>query len=405
MDLDDRLWRLYVKEILTHATSGNFDPNTHVFSPASIVSSISLGDFEPAVINWTSYVFGDAIPSATGSYSPASGLFISYWFFLSYAALGANSIKDSDMIKAYRQKLQQKHEEFIRFRKRLPVDDALNLFASKRDPESCSDIISSLGNDNTLENVHKRIINELGRNDTTASSLARILNNCFLASSQISNRYNMIVNLNTGNANSYCPLYSIRNFNGIIAKWKENAFAGRMDLKITLSISESDSTLQQQEDIADLPEIHMPVKFLNFYILGKDVSLAENLGSLSVEFAGFGAFDIEPGEWFDISLIETHKSCLEEGAPLFFDKNGSLNLLPQKIVIGFRPRVSLRICGDNPAQEMVDNLTSVGPFNISANSKDGVLQLEGKMLNKEVIVFDAHESAIPVLLGVISKWL
>jgi hypothetical protein len=405
MNQSDELWRLYFAEVLKHATGGVFDPNAFKFSPASIINSISLGDFEPNIVNWTSYILGDTIPSTTGSYAPASGLFINYWLFLSYVIPESDSIRNKDIIENYRQKICQCAIESIQQRPNLLHEGTMKPFSAKEaiDPDSMMRLL--LAQDIALQNAHQSIVEALKRPNDKASSLNDALNRCSRASSQTSNSCNMPVSANTGNINAYCPLYLLRNFDEAFAKWKENSADSGLRIEITPSTSASDKASQQHEIVANLPATRMPIQFLNFAVSDNIRSHNGNFGRLIVEFAGFGTFNLDQGIWFDNSLIEQYKPKLPSGCPQFFKEEGSMNLLPQKVVIGFRPRISLSIPDKDSTQRMATTFNSIGPFSISSSPSEGILQPGRRMSDGENIVFDSHKTSVPVLLGVISKWL
>ncbi len=110
---------------------------------------------------------------------------------------------------------------------------------------------------------------------------------------------------------------------------------------------------------------------------------------IEVGFQRLGSFDINPGLWFNLSLIRLQRRAKPNAMKDLFDENGSLLLLPSKIVLGFRPWVRYQMTSEsyraNKAQlqksisgedyhfKDVDATIEYGPTNTKLPTLVGVL--------------------------------
>jgi hypothetical protein len=133
-----------------------------------------------------------------------------------------------------------------------------------------------------------------------------------------------------------------------------------------------------------------------------DTGCACAIAGLTLSLGGFGAFDLSRGSWFSADLLDDDATALPAHAPDFFSASGALSTLPFKAVIGYRPRTVLHAADAQAAQMLAATLANVGPFTVANGNGAPASSLTCGTCNGTTVSFDAAESSVPVLLGVIS---
>jgi hypothetical protein len=130
-------------------------------------------------------------------------------------------------------------------------------------------------------------------------------------------------------------------------------------------------------------------------------------------FTGLQAVPINPGQWYDGGIVETYKTKLLPSAPQYFGTNGSMGLLPTRLIIGFEPTITLQLLNADYSsfkknwQAQATASVNIGPFSIG-NASFSTYGDKGDVTfndQESTIVIGPVKSALPLLLGVISTKL
>ncbi len=134
---------------------------------------------------------------------------------------------------------------------------------------------------------------------------------------------------------------------------------------------------------------------------------------LDISFTGLSLLPIQPGIWLRSALIQQFKNSLRTGSGEFFGENGTLNLLPAQAIVGFEPKVSLKLNNKSyhefklKWQAEATASLGIGPFRIGNASVRTYGEKESIQYddNSQTISIGPIKSTLPLLLGVISTKL
>lgn len=132
-----------------------------------------------------------------------------------------------------------------------------------------------------------------------------------------------------------------------------------------------------------------------------------------MDFVGLKVFNLTPGQWFDLGLLQTYKNQLLPNAPDFFSAGGSLARLPAQAVIGFNPTITLSMAHSDYAnmhstfQAQATAAVGLGPFTIGSVHSSTYVDKSSVQYddNSGTIVISPPPTTVPVLLGMISSRL
>jgi hypothetical protein len=133
--------------------------------------------------------------------------------------------------------------------------------------------------------------------------------------------------------------------------------------------------------------------------------------SLRVQAVGFEGYTIKRGQWYDETFVDP-KMQIVQGAGVtndtFFGLNGSLHMIPDQVIVMYRPTISLTVSTQCYKEEIEANATvSTGGF---TNLFGFQFQFQGihglNPVGDDVtttVTFPSPDDSVPQILGVISK--
>lgn len=385
---DQSIWQLYTQTLSNQAqlTEGQ------VFSVAGLNTYSGLGNPLYDICNWCIYLLGNGVPSPSGTYSPHSGLFSAYWLYLSYLLQSAATwpsrqltagpaAPDATDFEQYRQLLST--------RLAMPPAHRARLFSTGIDP---------------LASAHHALTSAL---NPRAPAIVAALNQCWLASQQEANAINMPVRMSDGAMAFLCPGYVLENWAMTFLNWKSDSTTSVRTILENIGISLPTPAPQLRAASASAPQ-PWP-SFVELYaappatIHQSRPSLPNSYkASISLELSmeALDCFVLTPAAWLNRELFDAPRYPLLPGAPPFLDANGPIGLLPTRVMIGFRPNLTMHTDSAQLAEYLADSVTRIGPFDVKATAhpviasagNPGVLDIH----------FDSTNSDVPLLLGVIS---
>ncbi len=128
---------------------------------------------------------------------------------------------------------------------------------------------------------------------------------------------------------------------------------------------------------------------------------------LKVSFTGLSRFSINPGRWFNPTIVDLFRDKVRTDVPAFFGQDGAMSLRPSSVVIGFEPQIELHL-EESAYMRAHEEWTvkaksslSIGPFRfgISQSSTSGSRD-DVKWSNAERSIKVVGNSTVPVLLAV-----
>ncbi|WP_454876235.1 hypothetical protein [Pseudomonas farris] len=398
MQSDSSIWQLYRQALSNWAHVTGSD----VLSVAAIDTFSDLGSPDTGLCNWSIYQLGNGIPSPTGSYAPHSGLFSSYWIYLSYL------LQDVAPVPVHLQEnasAPPPQVNFERYRQllltTLPPQTAIaqNGLCPASSTPSTTDLAA------VHQSMTSTFINR-------APQIIKALNQCWLASLQEPTALNMVVSTADATA-SRCPGFTLEQWAQTLPSWRgsglsalrSNAPTALLNAVDIVLPSVPDSTLGAQLlTTADLPSfIGLNLASPMHTAMCSLANLSNTSVTMSLSLEQFGSFALSPAAWFDADFFDGSRYIAPPNAADFFSENGAIGLLPSHAVIGFRPHLTLRVSNLAKAQDLANSVTRIGPFNLQATATVQLPADAGGSSGEVDIHFDAQDSNLPVLLGVISR--
>lgn len=133
--------------------------------------------------------------------------------------------------------------------------------------------------------------------------------------------------------------------------------------------------------------------------------------SLRVQAVGFQGYTIKRGQWYDESFVDP-KTQIVQGAGVtndtFFGLHGSLHMIPDQVVVMYRPTISLTVSTQCYKEEIEANATASGGgfshlfgFQFQYEGISGLNPVGDEVTT--TITFPSPVNSVPQILGVISK--
>ncbi|HEY1997067.1 hypothetical protein [Paraburkholderia sp.] len=215
------------------------------------------------------------------------------------------------------------------------------------------------------------------------------------------------------------PQYSVEGFLPGCLSWRDPAHAGTSALLVSLpppgvagaTVLQAAASSNEVWPAFLGSGLHMAAHEQNgpgvLIAAMPDTGCACAIAGLTLSLGGFGAFDLSRGSWFSADLLDDDATALPAHAPDFFSASGALSTLPFKAVIGYRPRTVLHAADAQAAQAaqmLAATLANIGPFTVAnaGGAPAPAPSLTCGTCNGTTVSFDAVESSVRVLLGVIS---
>lgn len=132
---------------------------------------------------------------------------------------------------------------------------------------------------------------------------------------------------------------------------------------------------------------------------------------LRVQAVAVNTYDIHREAWFDAELVKSQRPVVKGGPytdDSFFGPNGSLHLLPQTIVVMFRPKISLTMTTEIYEQEIEGNFSAGIEWINMLGMKfdiDGMASLQAVKSadNTTTITLDSADNQKPTIIGVMCE--
>ncbi|WP_020537869.1 hypothetical protein [Lewinella cohaerens] len=130
-----------------------------------------------------------------------------------------------------------------------------------------------------------------------------------------------------------------------------------------------------------------------------------------ISFNGVGSFPINAdSNWFKAGMIQNYNDKLLPTAPKFFGDGGSLNLIPSSAILGFGPKITIKVSNANynslktAFQQSASLSIGVGPFSFGGNEssfdKTSSFTYNDDSHTIEIV---PPPTTVPLLLGIISN--
>ena len=443
------LWDKYVTELTNYITSGQFDKENQVICFSGNTLMVDLADADSEITNYNVYNIGNLIPKNSPAYAPQGDLIGTYSSFLNYIDLDGDinpnldsqiNIAAGNLTNASNNFLQQTQKsiaDFTTMKQVMPNLDWPTYIqqygAVYTEAEnymlSCESEYDRLLNQKY--GVNAAIIQNAKSRVGFTGGAQDIINK---------NSYNML-----GKVGSQAPLGSVTTLPGQTPAAQSSSLT---EIKIPgYQLDSSFTTAYQQwqtksaNGIVDVGPIEVNGTtnasqysefgwnasidgscFGDFFsVFGSGSASGQTIKqswqstnfNLKMSYTGLQTFKIGPLSWFQQSFITNYKDKLLKNAPNFFGENGSLNLLPYEIIVGFEPKLELTLDNSdyndfkNSFNASATASLSIGPFRIGSASTSTYSQKNNVTFSDETstITVGPIKSTIPLLLGVICSKL
>ncbi|GLX77747.1 hypothetical protein tinsulaeT_10870 [Thalassotalea insulae] len=374
-------WQYYADNIVK-LTVGQIDPQLQWFCSSGLTTPYALVNAENQLINDAVYRLGNSIPALSNSYIPYSDLFTSYQLFLNMLTpelLGMASsgkVAVAPDIKA----LQQSIAKQLSGLSRNPlsfVDNPANFIKQR------SVVIKSIHQqEQSLSQAFKLSDQQRYANIISdARSKIWLANNITEATG-----WNMRSSTTAG---LYFPRYEMPGFVEQFSHWR----SAKVN-PVTIEINQSSINQQACHNVSQCQAMALDQN------LSPNININDPIvrqaSTIEVGFQRLGSFDINPGLWFNLSLIRLQRRAKPDAMSLFFGDNGTLKLMPSKIILGFRPWVRYR-------------MTSASYQASKAAFKQRITSLSGKDYKfkdvESTIEYGPTTTSLPTFVGVLSTRL
>lgn len=368
------VWQFLADSIVKLAI-GEIDAKLQWFCSSGLTTPCSLIDSNSALNTDVVYQLGNSIPALSNAYIPFSDLFSSYQLFLNMltpAALGMRG-SGSTGITPDIKNLQQTLLKELSGISKHPLSFAKNPmpFMKKR-----GEVIKSIRQQEQSLSLAFKANNQ----QQYANIIAAARNKMWQAGTMLeSNGYNM---KSSSTPSLYYPRFEMPSFVEQYKDWQTVTTK-----PIVFEINQSALSKMKCSSVSHCQAMAIKQN-LSPSIRTTDPIVAQS-SVIEVTFERLKSFNINPGLWFNVSLIRLHRLAQPHGLPMFFSNSGSLSLLPTKIVLGFRPAVRYRmtresyqvnktelqkhISSNDYKFSDVESTIEYGPTNTSLPSLVGVL--------------------------------
>jgi hypothetical protein len=213
----------------------------------------------------------------------------------------------------------------------------------------------------------------------------------------------------------YRPSYEIGGFTQRYQEWQTNSVNGTIENTITISSASSTYNFSQLGWSATV-ELGVFPGFFTSLVNGStsgtntSIDITSSAFKMTVDWAGFGTFSVNPGPWWDGTAFGTWKNSLMAGAPAFFDDNGILARRVNEVILGFEPTITLQMSASdyaNTKQQWTAQATAligIGPF-VFGKSNTTVCGSKQDIVWNDAqasLTIGPIKSTVPLLLGVLS---
>ncbi|WEK31849.1 MAG: hypothetical protein P0Y58_06530 [Candidatus Pseudomonas phytovorans] len=442
------LWQKWMGAVQAAALPGGINGQQQ-FSAGSTTLNIDLGNADPAVVNYYIHGLGNVVPANSPSYSAGSSLLSSYAVFLDWIDPGAvlNPNLDSQINLAtstlntaqttFNSVQVQAAQAYTTAKTLFPNVPSFQDWVGINYPPYVQANNALLGAASAFDNL---MIQKYGPGYAVLQTAKAKVGVNGAQSLMQQNSYNMAVKSGSiapagaqpvvigGTTpppastlvSSFVPAYSLQAFTGKYGEWQAASVAGKTNAGASISISSSTSSYSlDKSGWSTSANASLFGSFFNFTVSGSasgekvSIDTSSSEFSLQVDFTGFGAFPIAPGQWWDAGIVATYKQQLKAGAPDFFGAGGSLSAVPTQIVVGFEPTINLKMSASDYSnvksswQAQATTSIGIGPFRLGSlsGSANGTKQDINFDDASASVTIGPLKSALPVLLGVISQKL
>lgn len=443
-------WSAYAKAVLDQVTSGAFNPKTQTFSLAGQTLNVDLGNADPGIINANVFGIGNAIPAAGGSYSPGSSLISAYFSFLNWIKLQGDpnpnlqsqiNIAAGNLTSAQANYITVQGNAVTAWKNYQAIDPNISFTDYVRtqypvygQAKSALDaaqaaysqlMLQAYGPDyQTIVNAQ----NNAGFNGAQ-SLLANSLNMPvkFGSSAPAGSGPQVLPGQNPPPPSSslistFAPGFTLGGgFTTNYQQWQSQSVQQppvMSGLKIALSAS---STAQDWTSSGWSAGLHASFgSFFRVQVAGQasyaqqTFNLAASEFAFTVEFLGSGLFPVAPNLWFDAGIVQNYYNSLRSGHPDFFSEaGGSLARVPTQVLIGFQPKVTMRVSASDYSsfksqfQQSANVAYGFGPFVIGSVSESSYSQKSSVQFNDSANSFTIGPvpTTVPQVIGVLCSKL
>ncbi|MDP3372547.1 MAG: hypothetical protein Q8S21_06660 [Candidatus Paracaedibacteraceae bacterium] len=436
------------KAFFTQALGSPIDDNT-VVSFAGTSTYADLGDDNPNIINGNIHYYGNNIPNNSPIYGIGSSLFDQYSLFLNCIKLNEDlnpnlqnvtNIATQELNRAsatFRTVQKQAIAAWITYKQINPTITFAQ-YTQTQYQEYQTALNAYIGANSRLGELliqrygaAYQVIND-ARNLVSSSAAGEIAQeNAYNMPIQYSQYIDGSTEVNIGDdpskgtptagATSYLPRFSMPDFPAIYKQWQSNSVSGQKGGSIAVSSSSTDSAWSETHWTA-AADGSISGDFLTLSASGSasgdktSLNVNTDAFSLKVDFTGLATVPVVPGPWFNPGLIKAYKDSIDptrsQGID-FFGPNGSLTMIPSKIVLGFEPAISLTLektdyskTTDYFHTEASAGL-SVGPFRLGGGSASYTRSSTDIHFDdtSSTVTINPIKSSLPIVLGVISSKL
>lgn len=431
------LWQYYAAELLRLALGQNFnhtqttfDPARHHLSVAGLILAADLGNQDRGIANLNRYTLANNIPAWSLAYTNWSQVFTTYRIFLDFIDLNPEAAAPpSATLQTLHAQLLAEVSAAITPNPVLPAPLTGFITAHPevrlRTARLCDNLM--LDGPREVMQAGRRVSGDetaslkLLRARLQATKLAaygqdympilEAINKCGetggAADISGQNQYNMLITTDPGDGyHSYAPAFTIAGFDETYQEWLADSAAGRTGATIVLNPNSPDGASDRAHGQADVLLGNADF-FLHPSVTGR--LLQQPAYEFELSFTGLGTFQLVPGSWFDLHLLEAHKASLPANAPRFFGADGSLSLLPSLAILCLEPELKMRwtepqtyelvraICQAAPASAQALNCDA-GEAAVADEASAAIRFLD----ESSTIIFGPIKTSVPNLLGVIS---
>jgi hypothetical protein len=213
----------------------------------------------------------------------------------------------------------------------------------------------------------------------------------------------------------YRPLYGISGFTQRYQEWQSNSVNGVTEQTITLSAASTTYNFSQFGWSATVG-LGVFAEYFNFLGNGStsgtktSIDTTSSAFKMTVAWAGFGIFQVNPGPWWDGAAFGTWKNSLVAGAPAFFGDSGILARRAYQVILGFEPTITLQMSASDYANTKLQwtaqatAAIGIGPF-VFGEAKTTVNGTKQNIVWSDAtasVTIGPIKSTVPLLLGVLS---
>lgn len=432
------LWQYYAVELLQLAFGKNFnhthsafDPACHHFTVAGLILAADLGNKDQGIANLNRYLLANNIPAWSLAYTSWSQVFTAYRIFLDFIDLNPEAkASSSTTLQTLHDQLMAELSASVMTHYSMPAplsefmsaQRVVNFLSGRicdnRIPVSLTEVMQGAGRSvpgqqtPNIEKLRAQLYPmKLAAYGQFYVSILEAINRCSdtggAADITGPNQYNMLITTDPATGyHSYAPGFTIPGFDEKYQEWLANSTPDRTDATIALNTNSRHVSSKWAEDHTDVllsqVDFFLHPCVTNYY-------LQQSGYEFELSFTRLGVFQLLPGAWFDLHLLEAYKASLPANAPRFFGPGGSLSLLPSLAILCLEPELKMRwaepqsykrvkaICQATPA--LPRGLNSDADGTASAEDASAALRFVDE---SSTIIFGPVKTSVPNLLGVIS---